>query len=109
MVSSLLILFSETAMVLLAIVSLRAFLAGQIGGKRFPLVGRNLVLLYILANFILVLPVLVYNLYLGKLPLSLNYVMYNFPLEFSIFLFFGALPFTVAAYYFHARDRPEEN
>jgi hypothetical protein len=109
MVSSLLILFSETAMVLLAIVSMRAFLAGRIGGQRFQSVGRNLVLLYILANFLLVLPVLVYNLYFGKLPLTLNYIMYNFPLEFAIFLFLGALPFTVAAYYFHARDRPEEN
>jgi hypothetical protein len=108
-VSSLLILFAETAMVLLAILSLQTYLSGRLGAERFQFVGRNLVLLYILANFLLLLPVLVYNLYLGKLPLALNYVMYNFPLELAVFLFFGVLPFTVATYHFHARDRPEEN
>jgi hypothetical protein len=108
-VSSILILVAQTAMLLLAIFSLRTFLAGRIGGARFPEVGRNLVLLYIAANFILLLPVLVYNLYFGKLPLSLNFVMYYFPLEFALFMFLGVLPFTLAAYYYHARDRPEEN
>ena len=108
-VSSLLILMAQTAMLLLALFSLRAFLEGRLGAERFPEVGRNLVLLYIAANFLLLWPVLVYNLYLGKLPLSLNYVMYYFPLEFALFLFFGVLPFTVAAYHYHAGDRPEEN
>jgi hypothetical protein len=108
-VSSLLILMAQTSMLLLAMFSLRAFLAGRIGGERLPEVGRNLVLLYIAANFLLLLPVLVYNLYLGPLPLTLNYVMYRFPLEFSLFLFFGVLPFTLAAYRLHARDRPEES
>jgi hypothetical protein len=108
-VSSLLILVAQTSMLLLAILSLRVFLAGRIGGDRLPEVGRNLVLLSIAANFLLLLPVLVYNLYLGKLPLGLNFIMYHFPLQFSLFLFFGALPFTVAAYHFHSRDRPEEN
>jgi hypothetical protein len=107
--SSLLILMAQTAMLLLAIFSLRAFLSGRIGAARFPEVGRNLVLLYIAANFILLLPVLVYNLYLGKLPLSLNYIMYYFPLEFALFLCLGVLPFTLAAYHYHALDRPEED
>jgi hypothetical protein len=96
-------------MILLAMLGLRAFLAGRIGGERLPEVGQNLVLLSIAANFLLLIPVLVYNLYLGKLPLELNFIMYHFPLEFSLFLFFGVLPFTLAAYHFHARDRPEEN
>jgi hypothetical protein len=108
-VSSLLILLAQTSMLLLAILSLRAFLAGRIGGERLPEVGQNMVLLSIAANFLLLIPVLVYNLYFGKLPLTLNFIMYHFPLEFSLFLFFGVLPFTVAAYHFHARDRPEED
>jgi hypothetical protein len=109
LVSSMSIILAETAMVLLAILSLRAFLGGTLGNKRFPVLVRNLVLLFIVANFLLLMPVISYNLAFGGLPMTFNYLLYIFPLEFALFTFLGVLPFTVAAYHFHARDRPEES
>jgi hypothetical protein len=102
--SSLLILLAQTAMMLLAMLSLMEALRGKAGAVRFPLLVRSLVILFIVANFMLLLPILVYNLYLGKLPLTINYLMYWFPLEFTIFTFAGLLPFAVVAYYFHTRN-----
>jgi hypothetical protein len=101
--SSFLILLAQTAMLLLAILSLRESLRGSAGTVRFPLVARSLVLLFIVANFLLLLPILVYNLYLGKLPLTLNYLLYWFPLEFAVFTFAGLLPFAVAARYYSGK------
>jgi hypothetical protein len=101
--SSFFILLAQTAMVLLAILSLRESLRGPAGTVRFPFLARSLVVLFIVANFLLLLPILVYNLYLGKLPLSLNYLMYWFPLEFAVFTFAGLLPFAVAARYYSGK------
>jgi hypothetical protein len=106
--SSMLILLAQTSMLILAILAFGRFMGGPAGEVRFPPAVRSVVLLFILANFLLLLPVIVYNLYLGKLPLSLNYLMYNFPLEFALFTFAGILPFTLAAYYFHRRGMSEK-
>jgi len=108
LIASLCILLSQTAMLLLVLTTMGAFMDGTLGEKRFPWVVRNLVLLFIVANFLLLLPIVSYNLLMGKLSLSFNYLMYAFPLEFALFTFVGVFSFALATYHFHSRDRPEE-
>jgi hypothetical protein len=62
-----------------------------------PYLARDIVLLFIVMNMLFIVPVIFYTLYIAKLGVLLNYLLYTFPIMFAVGLAIMIVP--VAMYW----------